>query len=101
MTALLQLCDVVRDDTLPELGVRLEDHEGDRSEVLCCQIPGFLDEIVWSNLVECVPGLPTVVKLVDRETLMKEREEKKKVRRRSEGENLRLLQKKSIREKYL
>lgn len=25
---LLQLCDVVRDDTLPELGVRLEDHEG-------------------------------------------------------------------------
>lgn len=29
MTALLQLCDVIRDDTLPELGVRLEDHEGD------------------------------------------------------------------------
>ncbi|TNM90586.1 hypothetical protein fugu_002875 [Takifugu bimaculatus] len=51
VTALLQLCDVVRDDTLPELGVRLEDHE----------------------------GLPTVVKLVDRETLMKEREEKKKM----------------------
>ncbi|KAG7219513.1 hypothetical protein INR49_019037 [Caranx melampygus] len=48
---LLQLCDVVRDDTLPELGVRLEDHE----------------------------GLPTVVKLVDKETLLKEREEKKKM----------------------
>nr|XP_057933616.1 cysteine--tRNA ligase, cytoplasmic isoform X2 [Doryrhamphus excisus] len=47
---LLQLCDVVRNDTLPELGVRLEDHE----------------------------GLPTVVKLVDKETLMKERDEKKK-----------------------
>uniref|UniRef100_A0A665TV42 Cysteine--tRNA ligase, cytoplasmic n=1 Tax=Echeneis naucrates TaxID=173247 RepID=A0A665TV42_ECHNA len=46
---LLQLCDSVRDDTLPELGVRLEDHE----------------------------GLPTVVKLVDKETLLKEREEKK------------------------
>lgn len=29
----------------------------------------------------CVAGLPTVVKLVDRETLMKEREEKKKVRK--------------------
>lgn len=29
VTALLSLCDVVRDDTLPELGVRLEDHEGD------------------------------------------------------------------------
>lgn len=28
---LLQLCDVIRDDMLPELGVRLEDHEGDRS----------------------------------------------------------------------
>uniref|UniRef100_H3CGN7 Cysteine--tRNA ligase, cytoplasmic n=1 Tax=Tetraodon nigroviridis TaxID=99883 RepID=H3CGN7_TETNG len=51
VTPLLQLCDAVRDDTLPELGVRLEDHE----------------------------GLPTVVKLVDRETLMKEREEKKKM----------------------
>ncbi len=29
---------------------------------------------------DCVTGLPTVVKLVDKETLMKEREEKKKVR---------------------
>ncbi len=34
MTELLQLCDVVRDDTLPELGVRLEDHEGNRAENL-------------------------------------------------------------------
>ncbi|KAK2919873.1 cysteine--tRNA ligase, cytoplasmic isoform X2 [Channa argus] len=51
VTELLQLCDVVRDDTLPELGVRLEDHE----------------------------GLPTVVKLVDKETLLKEREEKKRM----------------------
>lgn len=57
--------------------------------------------MVWSNLVDCVAGLPTVVKLVDRETLMKEREEKKKVRRRSELENLKLLQNKSSREKYL
>ncbi|XP_070687265.1 cysteine--tRNA ligase, cytoplasmic [Pempheris klunzingeri] len=48
---LLQLCDVIRDGTLVELGVRLEDHE----------------------------GLPTVVKLVDKETLLKEREEKKMV----------------------
>ncbi|XP_028430778.1 cysteine--tRNA ligase, cytoplasmic isoform X2 [Perca flavescens] len=51
VTELLQMCDVVRDDTLPELGVRLEDHE----------------------------GLPTVVKLVDKETLLKEREEKKQM----------------------
>lgn len=51
VTELLQLCDVVRDDTLPELGVRLEDHE----------------------------GLPTVLKLVDRETLLKERDDKKKL----------------------
>uniref|UniRef100_A0A671FU84 Cysteine--tRNA ligase, cytoplasmic n=1 Tax=Rhinolophus ferrumequinum TaxID=59479 RepID=A0A671FU84_RHIFE len=47
----LQLSDALRDDILPELGVRLEDHE----------------------------GLPTVVKLVDREMLLKEREEKKRV----------------------
>ncbi|XP_010894232.1 cysteine--tRNA ligase, cytoplasmic isoform X3 [Esox lucius] len=49
VTEVLQLCDAVRDDTLPELGVRLEDHE----------------------------GLPTVVKLVDKETLLRERNEKK------------------------
>uniref|UniRef100_A0A7M4FJ77 Cysteine--tRNA ligase, cytoplasmic n=1 Tax=Crocodylus porosus TaxID=8502 RepID=A0A7M4FJ77_CROPO len=46
----LQLSDALRDNILPELGVRFEDHE----------------------------GLPTVVKLVDRDTLLKEREEKKK-----------------------
>ncbi|XP_074086922.1 cysteine--tRNA ligase, cytoplasmic isoform X2 [Macrotis lagotis] len=50
VTEVLQLSDALRDDVLPELGVRLEDHE----------------------------GLPTVVKLVDRDTLLKEREEKKK-----------------------
>ncbi|XP_051919857.1 cysteine--tRNA ligase, cytoplasmic isoform X2 [Hippocampus zosterae] len=48
---LLQLCDDVRDVTLPELGVRLEDHE----------------------------GLASVVKLVDKEILLKEREEKVKL----------------------
>ncbi|KAM5316950.1 cysteine--tRNA ligase, cytoplasmic [Glossophaga mutica] len=47
----LQLSDALRDDVLPELGVRLEDHE----------------------------GLPTVVKLVDRETLLRERDEKRRV----------------------
>ncbi|XP_022446801.1 cysteine--tRNA ligase, cytoplasmic isoform X3 [Delphinapterus leucas] len=47
----LQLSDALRDDILPELGVRFEDHE----------------------------GLPTVVKLVDRDTLLREREEKKRV----------------------
>ncbi|CAB1338905.1 unnamed protein product [Coregonus sp. 'balchen'] len=51
VTEVLQLCDGVRDDTLPELGVRLEDHE----------------------------GLPTVVKLVDKETLLREKNEKKKM----------------------
>ncbi|KAM6980010.1 cysteine--tRNA ligase, cytoplasmic [Aplochiton taeniatus] len=51
VTEVLQLCDLLRDDTLPELGVRLEDHE----------------------------GLPTVVKLVDRETLLRERDEKQRV----------------------
>ncbi|KAJ7994606.1 hypothetical protein DPEC_G00251210 [Dallia pectoralis] len=51
VTEVLKLCDVVRDDTLPELGVRLEDHE----------------------------GLPTVVKLVDKDTLLRERNEKKMI----------------------
>ncbi|XP_077995092.1 cysteine--tRNA ligase, cytoplasmic-like [Glandiceps talaboti] len=47
----LKLCDQVRDDVLPELGVRLEDHEGQR----------------------------TVVKLVDKEILLKEREQMQKL----------------------
>jgi cysteinyl-tRNA synthetase len=47
---ILKLCDQVRDDVLPNLGVRLEDHEGQDA----------------------------VIKLVDRETLMKEREERLK-----------------------
>ena len=50
--SVLQVCDTLRDDVLPNMGVRLEDKEG---------------------------KLP-VIKLVDRDTLMKEREEKLKVR---------------------
>ena len=50
-SAILQLCDDVRDNILPNLGVRLEDHEGQ----------------------------PSVIKLVDRDTLLKERQEKLKV----------------------
>lgn len=50
VSGVLKMCDEVRDDVLPDLGVRLEDHE-----------------------------TGTVVKLVDREELMKEREEKKRV----------------------
>lgn len=33
---LLQMCDVVRDETLPELGVRLEDHEGNNMSIFSC-----------------------------------------------------------------
>ncbi|XP_004599311.2 cysteine--tRNA ligase, cytoplasmic isoform X1 [Ochotona princeps] len=59
---ILQLCDALRDEVLPELGVRLEDHE----------------------------GLPTVVKLLDRATLLKEKEDKQRLeeekrRRREEA----------------
>jgi hypothetical protein len=50
-TNILQYCDTVRDDVLPNLGVRLEDRE----------------------------GAAPAVKLVDRDTLMKEREQKLKV----------------------
>lgn len=83
MTELLQLCDVVRDDTLPELGVRLEDHEGNGTEtfILCPRVV-FTPQLGQISRVgrSVFPGLPTVVKLVDKETLLKEREEKKQVR---------------------
>lgn len=48
-TDILKLCDNLRDDILPNLGVRLEDRD----------------------------GAPSAVKLVDKETLLKEREAKK------------------------
>uniref|UniRef100_A0A336KAQ1 Cysteine--tRNA ligase, cytoplasmic n=1 Tax=Culicoides sonorensis TaxID=179676 RepID=A0A336KAQ1_CULSO len=48
-TEILKLCDQLRDEVLPNLGVRLEDRE----------------------------GKPSALKLVDRETLIKEREAKK------------------------
>ncbi|XP_013397069.2 cysteine--tRNA ligase, cytoplasmic-like, partial [Lingula anatina] len=48
VTDILKFCDQVRDDDLPNLGVRLEDHEGQ----------------------------PPVIKLVDKDTLIKEREDK-------------------------
>ena len=48
-TSILKKCDNLRDDILPQLGVRLEDKENE----------------------------PTVIKLVDKEELMKEREEKR------------------------
>lgn len=46
----------------------------------CLKVPTDLKHVPVS-LCPCVRlGLPTVVKLVDRETLLKEREEKKEVR---------------------
>ncbi|XP_078489101.1 cysteine--tRNA ligase, cytoplasmic-like isoform X2 [Ciona intestinalis] len=51
VSEVLELCDSLRDDILPALGVRLEDKE----------------------------GLKTIVKLVDKDQLLKEREEKKKL----------------------
>ncbi|XP_041367075.1 cysteine--tRNA ligase, cytoplasmic-like [Gigantopelta aegis] len=47
-TGILKMCDDIRDNVLPNLGVRLEDHEGE----------------------------PPVIKLVDRQMLLKERDEK-------------------------
>lgn len=47
VTELLQLCDVVRDDMLPELGVRLEDHEGKMSVFEVIEIKNRLR--FWSS----------------------------------------------------
>ncbi|RUS76609.1 hypothetical protein EGW08_015618 [Elysia chlorotica] len=63
---ILRLCDEVRDVTLPELGVRLEDHE----------------------------GAPPVIKLVSREVLLKEREEKIRQEEEKRAEKERLKKKK-------
>lgn len=50
-TEILKQCDLLRDDILPNVGVRLEDRE----------------------------GAPSAVKLVDKETLLKEKELKKQM----------------------
>lgn len=63
-TEILTICDALRDDILPELGVRLEDREGAASSI----------------------------KLVDRETLQKERDAKKKI----EADKFALKEKKRI-----
>ncbi|XP_065085551.1 cysteine--tRNA ligase, cytoplasmic [Ochlerotatus camptorhynchus] len=57
-TEILQLCDQIRDDILPNLGVRLEDREGNAS----------------------------ALKLVDREVLLKEREAKRSEEARKAAE---------------
>lgn len=58
-TGILQLCDELRDDILPNLSVRLEDKEGH-----------------------------SVIKLVDREALIRERDEKKRREEQKEAEKL-------------
>lgn len=58
-TAILQLCDELRDEVLPNLSVRLEDKEGQ-----------------------------SAIKLVDREVLIKEREEKKRREEQKKAEQL-------------
>lgn len=78
MTELLQLCDVLRDDILPELGVRLEDRDGKGKKQRCRNIKGS-NKYQFKSCFLFFQGLPTGVKLVDKETLMKEKEEKKKV----------------------
>ncbi|XP_061521151.1 cysteine--tRNA ligase, cytoplasmic isoform X2 [Phycodurus eques] len=67
---LLVLCDDVRDVTLPELGVRLEDHE----------------------------GLPTVVKLVNKEILLKERDGKNKLEEEKQRKKEEAARKKELQE---
>lgn len=58
-TKILQICDELRDEILPNLSVRLEDKEGQ-----------------------------SVIKLVDRDVLMKEREEKKRKEEQKKAEQL-------------
>lgn len=58
-TAILQLCDELRDEVLPNLSVRLEDKEGQ-----------------------------SVIKLVDRDVIIKEREEKKRREEQKKAEQL-------------
>ncbi|XP_066919805.1 cysteine--tRNA ligase, cytoplasmic-like isoform X2 [Clytia hemisphaerica] len=77
VTGILRLCDDVRDDKLVEIGVKLEDQEG---------------------------GLAPIVKLVDRETLLKEKQQKleeieKKKKEKEEAKKKQLAEQKAKEEK--
>lgn len=77
VTEILKLCDVVRDEKLVDIGVQLEDQEG---------------------------GLAPIVKLVDRETLLKERQQKldeieKKKREKEEAKKKQLAEQAAKEEK--
>ncbi|ODM96238.1 Cysteine--tRNA ligase, cytoplasmic [Orchesella cincta] len=60
-SSILKACDEIRDQKLPDLGVRLEDHE----------------------------GCPTVVKYVGKEVMMKEKEMKERLEKEKEAEKQR------------
>jgi cysteinyl-tRNA synthetase len=60
-SAILKECDLIRDEKLPNLGVRLEDHEGS----------------------------PTVIKYVGKEVMMREKELREKLEKEREAEKLR------------
>lgn len=79
-TNILRICDNLRDDVLPNIGVRLEDQEG---------MINFLNSISKSSIHQhffCFQDGTTAVKLVDKETLLKEREEKKRIEREKAAE---------------
>lgn len=68
--SILECCDKLRDDKLPELGVRLEDRE----------------------------GKPSAIKLVDKQILLKEKEERERIKLLKEEEKAKRLAKKAEKE---
>lgn len=67
-TDILKECDRLRDEVLPNVGVRLEDREGKHVSHCFCV----------DNSESFFLGEASAVKLVDKDTLLKEREAKKK-----------------------
>lgn len=75
-SAILTECDKLRDDVLPNVGVRLEDIEGNfLNRLTFCSNNFFKFKFIWIYFL----GRSSAVKLVDREILLKEREMKKQL----------------------
>ena len=66
---LLQLCDWLRDEALVELGVKLEDKKGEIEYMVPCAVMLAILSLTGR----------TVIKLVGKEALLKEREAEKQV----------------------
>lgn len=79
VSRILQACDRLRDDNLPELGVKLEDVEGTKFCFLLFAIEYSVMPCTFFFFFASLDGQAPVIKFVDREILLKEKQQQLEV----------------------